>query len=122
MLYFHSFPLLTVYHWLDVNLRMRILGLGKATEVKPLSSEAAVELGAEIISESFLFSIATATIAFEYWRSSKKDDQHESQQSLDIKGLQSQVQELGLLIEEQDAKLREFNRLLVEYAPSSKRK
>ncbi|XP_054758867.2 putative OPA3-like protein CG13603 [Lytechinus pictus] len=110
------------YHWLDVNLRMRILGLGKATEVKPLSNEAAVELGAEIISESFLFSVATGTIAFEYWRSSKKEEKHESQQSLDIKKLQSQVQELGLLIEEQDAKLREFNRLLVEYAPSSKKK
>ncbi|XP_071478502.1 putative OPA3-like protein CG13603 [Diadema setosum] len=109
------------YHWMDVNLKMRILGLGKATEVKPLSEEAAVELGSEIIGESFIFSVAVGTLVFEYWRSSKKEEQHETKQSIAIRELEGKVRDLGLALEEQDAKLRELNRLVVEYAPSSKK-
>lgn len=110
----------TVYHWLDVNLRMRILGLGKATEVAPLSEEAAVELGAEMIGETFIFTVAVGCLAFEYWRQARKEAKHENKQTDAIDRLESRVNELGMLLEQQDARLREMNRIILTRTPASK--
>lgn len=106
------------YHWLDVNLKMRILGLGKATEVAPLSHEAAVELGAEMIGETFIFTVAVGCLAFEYWRQARKEEKHENKQTEAIERLENRVNELGLILEQQDAKLREMNRFILNQGPT----
>ncbi|PIK41327.1 hypothetical protein BSL78_21805 [Apostichopus japonicus] len=113
-------PPAQLYHWLDVNLRMRILGLGKATEVAPLSEEAAVELGAEMIGETFIFTVAVGCLAFEYWRQARKEAKHENKQTDAIDRLESRVNELGMLLEQQDARLREMNRIILTRTPASK--
>ena len=92
---------------------MRILGLGKATKVEPLSEEAAVELGANIIGESFLFTVAVGTIAFEYARQARKETKREEQEMEDIDSLQKKVEELGIQLEQQDARIREIHRLVI---------
>ncbi|KAJ8044746.1 Optic atrophy 3 protein-like [Holothuria leucospilota] len=109
---------MSVYHWLDVNLKMRILGLGKATEVAPLSHEAAVELGAEMIGETFIFTVAVGCLAFEYWRQARKEEKHENKQTEAIERLENRVNELGLILEQQDAKLREMNRFILNQGPT----
>ncbi|XP_038075070.1 optic atrophy 3 protein homolog [Patiria miniata] len=111
-------PPAQLYHWMEVNLKMRILGLGKATKVEPLTEEAAVEQGAEIIGETFLFAVAVGTIAFEYYRQQRKDQKHEGEQTSAITELQQRVEELGITIEEQDAKIRELNRQVVGLIPT----
>ena len=99
---------------------MRILGLGKASSVKPLSEEAAVELGAEIIGETFLFSVAVGTISFEYFRQQRKEQEHEGEQTSAISELQSRVEELGIFVEQQDAKIRELQRNMLNLTPTRK--
>ncbi|XP_072031835.1 optic atrophy 3 protein homolog [Amphiura filiformis] len=101
------------HHFLDVNLRMRSLGLGKAKSVEPLKEEAAVELGANIISEVFLFSVGAGTIAYEYYRQAKKSNTREENQLQDIDELQLRVEQMGLQLEQQSAELRELQRLVL---------
>ena len=42
-----------LYHWYDVNLRMKMLDIG-TTKVAKMNEEAAVVLGAEILGEGML--------------------------------------------------------------------
>lgn len=39
------------YHWLEVNVKMRMLNLGKPREVRKLDQNAAIELGADLLGE-----------------------------------------------------------------------
>ena len=63
-------------------------------EYKPLSEERAVEIGSEILGETFLYSMAAAYIVYEYWRSMKKGQRNEDFQNLEISDLQKQTQRL----------------------------
>ncbi|KAL7669029.1 hypothetical protein ACOME3_009701 [Neoechinorhynchus agilis] len=65
------------YHWIDVKVRMRALGLHKGFErdgkVKPLSEEAAVQLSADLLGESVVLLIAVLTLYLEYSRRSRNE-------------------------------------------------
>ena len=43
-------------------------------EYAPLNEQKAVEVGAEMLGELFLYSTAASFIFYEYWRSAKKDE------------------------------------------------
>lgn len=60
------------YHYLEVNVKARLLNLGKPKEVVKLNEQAAIELGSDIIGEAIMFVIAAATIVFEYSRQTRK--------------------------------------------------
>ncbi|XP_078001029.1 optic atrophy 3 protein homolog [Glandiceps talaboti] len=105
-------PPAQLYHWSEINIKMRILGLGKAKSVKPLSEQSAVELGAEIIGETFIFTVGVGILVAEYWRQARNEQHKEDKQNDSILELQSQVEELHFVMERQDAKLRELNRRL----------
>ncbi|XP_071962892.1 optic atrophy 3 protein homolog [Antedon mediterranea] len=115
-------PPAQLHHWLEVNLKMRSLGLGNPKNVKPLPEEAAVELGAEMLGEGIVFSVAVGTIVFEYWRQSRKEEQKEDVQTEGIRSLNERVSELEILLEQQDARLREMNRIVVALPSSSPKK
>lgn len=87
ILYFYA-----VYHWMEVNVRMRMLGLGKAQSVERLSEEMAIELGAEMLGEFVIFSMAAVTVVLEYKRSSKKEALKEEKQKHDFLMLQQKLQ------------------------------
>lgn len=59
------------YHWLEVNVKMRMLNLGKPKDVKKLDENAAIDLGADLLGEFFIFSIAATTITLEFMRQSR---------------------------------------------------
>lgn len=68
---------------------------GKADyKYKPLTEERAVELGSEILGETFLYSIAAGYIVYEYWRSVKKEHMKEEVQNHHISELQAQTANL----------------------------
>ncbi|XP_033127098.1 optic atrophy 3 protein homolog [Anneissia japonica] len=115
-------PPAQLHHWLEINLKMRSLGLGNPKKVERLSEDAAVELGAEMLGEGIVFSVAVGTIVFEYWRQSKKDEQHEDIQTEGIKQLNERVSELEILLEQQDARIREMNRIVVALPTGSSSK
>ena len=64
------------------------MGMGKAQHVAKLSDEMAIELGAEMLGEFTIFSIAAITLTLEYQRSAAKEvlkEQQERQQVLNLK-------------------------------------
>lgn len=60
------------YHYLEVNVKARLLNLSKPKEVVKLNEQAAIELGSDLIGEIFMFTIAATTVIFEYNRQTKK--------------------------------------------------
>lgn len=60
------------YHWCEVNVKARLLNLGKPKEVVKLNEQAAIDLGSELIGEMVMFLIASATVTAEYIRQSRK--------------------------------------------------
>ena len=66
----------------------------KGKEYKPLSEERAVELGSEILGETFLYSIAAGYIVYEYWRSVKKEQKKQDDQNHHISELESRATRL----------------------------
>lgn len=66
-------PPAQIYHWCEVNIKMRILNLGKPSAVKPLNEREAIELGAELLGEFIIFAVAAGTITAEYLRQARNE-------------------------------------------------
>lgn len=64
-------PPAQLYHWLEVNVKMRMLNLGKPREVAKLDQNAAIELGADLLGEFIIFGVAAVTLTLEYMRQSR---------------------------------------------------
>ncbi len=77
---------------------MRIVGGTGPTHIKPLKEDKAVEAGAEVLSEIFVYSVASSALMYEYWRSSRKEAQIDAEQDRDIDVLQEELNEMKELI------------------------
>ena len=108
----YGFSPILGYHWLETNVKMRLMGLAAPAEVKPLSEHRAVDLGAEILGESVVFFVGAATLYFEYKRSQRKEEKKEEEQNSRISQLQRELQDLELTVETQSTQLRELTRLV----------
>lgn len=64
-------PPAQLYHWLEVNVKMRMLNLGKPKDVKKLDENAAIDLGADLLGEFVIFGVAAMTITLEFMRQSR---------------------------------------------------
>ena len=73
---------------------MRWMGTTGPTHVKPLTEEKAAELGAEIIGDTFVYSVAASIIIFEYVRSKKKEQDAEDSQNNQIAKLNDSMRRL----------------------------
>lgn len=73
---------------------MRTIGATGPTRVQPLKREKAIEVGAEILGEAFILSVAVSVILFEYWRSIQKEANLEAEQDRDIDVLQEKLQKV----------------------------
>ena len=102
----------SVYHGMDVRWRMRALGFGKTTKVTPISEEKAMETGADIFGELFLYFFGVVVyIAYESYQKGLKQ-KHESSQDATLGALEGRITDLALIVEEQDTKIRELTRLV----------
>ena len=72
---------------MDIAVRMRLLGLGSPDKVQPLNEKQAIELGADLISEFFVFGTAVGAIMLEYLRQSKNKATKDTQMTNDIESL-----------------------------------
>lgn len=93
---------------------MRVMGLGKAKDVQKLNDQMAIDLGAELLGETIIFFIAATTLYVEYQRSSMKDQLKEEEKKQKIRILENRIQELDIVTEQQEARIRELNRLVQE--------
>ena len=73
---------------------MRWMGTTGPTHVKPLTEERAAELGAEIIGDTFVYSVAASFIIFEYVHSKKKEQDTKGTQNTQIAKLNDSIQRL----------------------------
>ena len=89
-------------------VRMRGIGATGPTHTKPLKEEKAVEVGAEILGEAFIYSVAATFILFEYWRSGKQEAKLEAHQDKDIDVLKDRMTKVEEKIMLMDSKLEKY--------------
>ncbi|CAF0726567.1 unnamed protein product [Adineta steineri] len=97
------------YHWYDVNLRMRMLGI-ETKKVAKMNEEAAVALGADILGEGVILGVAIAGLALEYARQSKNNAIKETRQQERLVGMEQQIAELELTLANQSAQMLQLER------------
>ena len=91
---------------------MKLLGLGKVSDVKPLNEDIAVDLAAEMLGEMIIFSIAAGMLLLEYKRQVWKDMSKEDVQNKRLKSLETEICNLNCRMDEQSKKMREMGRAL----------
>ncbi len=101
-------------------VKMRLMGVVGATEVQPLKEEKAVELGAEILGEMFLYGIAAGFLVFEYYRGVRKERAQESGQDTRITELYGQVEKLSRDMEDVRTELRSLEQSISSKKPKAK--
>lgn len=89
---------------------MWLLNLGKPVNIPPLNEAMAIELGANLLGETILFSVGAAVLIIEYNRQTTKQVAKEKQQEDEMNNLNFIIQDLSFQIEKQDAQLRELFR------------
>lgn len=77
------------YHYLEVNVKARLLNLGKPKEVVKLNEQAAVELGSDIIGEMVMFGIAATTVVIEFTRQSRKSAEEKAAMEARLQRIES---------------------------------
>lgn len=80
---------------------MNLLGWTGKVDVKPLSKEAAVDLGAELLGEFIIFSIAVTILYAETKRSQMKDRVKEEKQNAKLQNLQDQINGLSVVLHDE---------------------
>lgn len=60
------------YHWCEVKVKSRLLNLGSPKEVVRLNEQAAIDLGSELLGDTFMFTVAAVALVAEYTRQSRK--------------------------------------------------
>lgn len=97
------------YHRWERRMKVHLMGI-KLANVQPLSEEKAIELGANMLSETILFSVAGALIYVDFARRSAKDKEKESSKLEILLTLQRELDTLRqslLLMEHEQQKFRE---------------
>jgi optic atrophy 3 protein len=109
------------YHRWERRMKVHLMGI-KLANVQPLSEEKAIELGANMLSETILFTVAGALIYVDFVRRSAKDKEKESNKLETLLTLQRELatlQQNFLLVEHEQRKLREQ---IMEQQSNSSRK
>ncbi|KAI2810958.1 hypothetical protein RDWZM_002205 [Blomia tropicalis] len=112
-------PPAQMYHYFDVNVRMKLLGLGKPSNVKKLNEAAAIDLGAELLGESIIFLVAVITLAAEYTRQSKKSAAEAAEVEARWSETEKRIEELEFFSEKQRVEIRELTRLVYSKNPNA---
>jgi uncharacterized coiled-coil protein SlyX len=105
-------PPAQAYHWMEVNVKMKMLGLGKPTQVQKLNEAMAIELGAELLGETIIFLSAVGTIAAEYIRQSRKSAAEALAIEEKWNKVDNRIAELEFIADKQSTQIRELTQVL----------
>ncbi|KAJ8723888.1 hypothetical protein PYW07_007868 [Mythimna separata] len=100
------------YNWCEVKAKMWILNLGRPVNIPVLSQEMAIELGANLLGESLIFTIGAAILMFEYNRQSKKEAAKEAKKEEEMKHISDTITDLYFTVQTQQTQLREMERII----------
>ena len=90
------------YHWLEVNVKMRMLNLGKPKDVKKLDENAAIDLGADLLGEFIIFGVAAMTLTLEFMRQSRNAAKAAAEQEERWQTVEEKIQTLEQAVEKQN--------------------
>ncbi|AMD20134.1 HCL017Wp [Eremothecium sinecaudum] len=81
-------------HRVDAKLRMKLTPMSQEKKIRPLNEQRAVENGATLLSELFVFSVTGSIVIWESLRQRNKELARRDQVVRDIQLMQSEIQEL----------------------------
>lgn len=87
---------------------MRVMGATGPTHIKPLEEDKAVEIGAEILGEAFIYGVAASFLIFEYWRSSRNEAQLEAEQDREIDVLQEKLKNVEQMLDTMNCRITQL--------------
>lgn len=99
---------------MEVKTKMWAMNLGKPVNVPQLNETMAIELGANLLGETIIFTIGAGVLVYEYIRQSKKEEIKEETGIQEKIQLSNTINELHFQIERQDAMLREMTRIVAD--------
>lgn len=114
--------ILTVYHWAEVKARMYLMNLGKPTKVAKLNEQMAIELGASLMGEIIIFSVAGGCLVLEYNRQAAKEAKKEELRQMQLQKFTDDIQALYETTVKQEAELEYLKISVEELAKKSKYK
>ncbi|KAG8228502.1 hypothetical protein J437_LFUL009367 [Ladona fulva] len=103
-----------IYNWCEVKAKMWIMNLGRPVNIPSLNEQMAIELGANLLGEGIIFTIAAAILYLEYARSARKEAAKEQARLDEMETLNYTIRELYFQAERQDAQIRELMRTVCE--------
>ena len=98
------------------------MGATGHTHIKPLKEDKAVEIGAEILGEAFIYSMAASFLLLEYWRSSYREAQLEAEQDRDIDILQEKLKTMEQMVDTINGRISELQHFITLKDKSKKGK
>jgi len=112
----------TALHYLELFVKMRLMGVTGPTEYKPLKEERAVELGSELIGEVFLYGVAASYIMYEYYKSVKKEQERDDNQDMQLAKLHERLKALDVEMDNVKAKVIALEQTTTGSKPSKRGK
>lgn len=110
----------TVYHWAEVKAKMYVMNLGKPTKVAKLNENMAIELGANLLGEIIIFSIAGGCLIFEYNRQVTKEAKKEEIRQMQIQKFTDDIQALYDTVLQQESQINYLRSTVNELANHTK--
>ncbi|EZA60655.1 hypothetical protein DMN91_007551 [Ooceraea biroi] len=110
------------YHWTEVKAKMYVMNLGKPTKVAKLNEAMAIELGANLIGEVIIFSVAGACLILEYNRQSTKEAKKEEIRQMQIQKFTDDIQALHTVTLQQESQIHYLQSAINELAKHTKHK
>lgn len=96
------------YNWCEIKTKMWVMNLGKPVKVPQLNEAMAIELGANMLGETIVFSIAAGILFFEYSRQAQKELAKEKARQEELSQLNYTIQQMYFTVERQDSQIREL--------------
>ena len=98
-------------HRLEMFVKFRLMGAKGHVEYAPLSEEKAVEQGAEMLGELFIYGTAAGYIVYEYWKGVKKEHKKDSSTSDNITELQDKIRQLDNEVAQLTTRIRSLEQI-----------
>jgi len=105
-----------LYHRWETTAKMLMLGLGRPQTIQPLSEQAAVELGGDMLSEAIVFGIGAGALIFEYNRQSESAKRKEEALMDRLTDIESRLQDASMVAEQHAAEIRQLEHNLAYYS------
>ncbi|XP_044599098.1 putative OPA3-like protein CG13603, partial [Cotesia glomerata] len=108
--------------WAEVKAKMYVMNLGKPTKVAKLNEQMAIELGANLMGEVIIFTVAGGCLFFEYNRQSVKEAKKEADRQAQVQKFTDDIQTLHESSQEQEKQIKYLTTVVEELAKNPKQK